>query len=172
MDISIHQSPPKNFTNNIHPLILIMQKQVAVYTLNAELFQCIMSIVMKSDKGTYCIPFSELCRILSIDVEKANKALELKYASYVNDPVFSLLMLPTFDKSKQYVYISSGEKYNCTDVDRYCILPDNMLALPYDLLGFIQTPELKTDFNESFAVAVKSTIEDCFVYAHKFDTTH
>ena len=130
-----------------------------------------MSIVVKAGNGAYCVPFSNLCRILSVDVEKANKALESKYASYQNDPIFSLLSLPSFDGSKEYVYITTGEKYNCTEEDKYCILPNNMLALPYDLLDLIRDPEVKTDFNQVFAIDVKSTIEDCFKYAHKFDIT-
>lgn len=143
-------------------------KEVNVETVDPKIFQAIMSIVVKDSNGQYGIFFKDLCEILSLDIDAINKYLQENY-SYLNSQEVIHLELPLVNKELDYHYVQGGGKYTITDADVFYISPTNMEALPHVFLDLMRLSFIKTNYNETFAVVVNITVEDCFINAHKFE---
>lgn len=143
-------------------------KQVNVTTVNSEIFQVVMSIVVKDTTGLYSIFLKDICEILSLDVTSINEYLKYKYSS-LRSLAVPHLELPLVNTDVEYFYVESGEKYIISRSDVFCITDSNHDALPYDLLDLIDESSIKTEFNKEFAVVLNMTVFDCFKYAPQFE---
>ena len=145
-----------------------IMKSVEVETYNPDMFQAIMTIVIKNEHGEYAVLLKDLCESINVDVKAVNRMLELNYIALRNDniPHFELSLI---DQGSDWKYIQNGEQRKLTEDDKYVITLENVDALQYALLDIIREPTINTDFEERFAVILGATVKDCLMNASKFE---
>ena len=145
-----------------------IMKAVEVETYNPDMFQAIMTIVIKNEHGVYAVLLKDLCEMIKVDVKAVNKMLELKHIALRSDniPHFELSLI---DQESDWKYIQNGEQRKLTEDDKYVITLENADALQYALLDIIKDPSINTDFEERFAVILGATVKDCLTNASKFE---
>lgn len=146
-----------------------MKKEVLVETVDKELFQVLMSYVVKNDNGEYKIFLKDLCTALSLNINDVNKFLKLDYSTLRGQNIFHY-ELPMVSQPEACKYIESGKEYEYSDQDIFYISSrGGVKALPFLLLNLKRNPAFNVKYNEVFAVVVSMTVEDCFIYAPNFE---
>lgn len=145
-----------------------IMKAVEVETYNPDMFQAIMTIVIKNGHGVYAVLLKDLCEMIKVDVKAVNKMLELKYIALRSDniPHFELSLI---DQESDWKYIQNGEQRKLSDDDKYIITLENSEGLKYALLDIIRDPFINTDFEKPFAVILGASVKDCLMNASKFE---
>ena len=146
------------------------KKEVEVETVDPELFQAIMSLVVKDADGNYLISLKDICRCLNLNVSAVNEFVTHSYEGLRRYGI-PHLELSLMDKNMVAHYITSGERYELSEYDVFCVTPFSMAALPYVLLDLIKYQNIETKYDVRFACVFSLTVTDCFEYTHMFDTT-
>ena len=146
-----------------------MKKEVFVETVDKELFQVLMSYVVKNDNGEYKIFLKDLCAALSLNINAVNDFLKSEYSTLRDQNIFHY-ELPRVSQPEACKYIESGKEYEFSDQDVFYISSSGGIkALPFLLLNLMRNPAFRVKYNEVFAVVVGMTVEDCFTYAPNFE---
>lgn len=143
-------------------------KYVNVCTYNSNIFQAIMTFVVKNEQGNYALLLKDLCYIIGVDIQAINQMLQLNYDT-LNAENIPHLELSKIETRDNWMYINNKRERKLTDDDKYLITPDNSDALSYVLLDMIRDRSIKTDYEQTFAVILGLTVKDCFKYASQFD---
>lgn len=143
-------------------------KEIEVETYNPEMFQVIMTIVIKNEHNVYAVLLKDLCEMIKVDVKTVNRMLELNYNALTSDniPHYELSLI---DQESDLKYIQNGKQCKLTEDDKYVITLDNSEALQYALLNILRDSSINTDFEERFAVILGATVKDCLINGSKFE---
>lgn len=143
-------------------------KEIEVETYNREMFQAIMTIMIKNEHCVYAVLLKDLCEMIKVDVKSVNRMLELNYSTLTSDniPHYELSLI---GQESDWKYIQNGKQRKLTEDDKYVITLENSEALQYALLDILRDSSINTGFEERYAVILGATVKDCLINGSKFE---